>query len=177
MRRVVSVLMAVCLVAGVVGITSAFAAIPSLSIDTNAEILFRELNACREAVLPEVDPSAYIQITPPWEPAVLRAAEILDSLGAKEIVEIEVAFDIEDRDLFGFYDVRFTDKDGKVYNMSMYEEGDISVICNESGEWIWFDDFCGLGLTLVPAPKWWQSLSPILQFLLRYLFFGWIWMK
>jgi len=28
----------------------------------------------------------------------------------------------------------------------------------------------------LPAPRWWQALPPVLQWILRYIFFGWIWM-
>jgi len=145
-------------------------AVTNSSIDTNAEILLRELNACRDAVLSTIDPNALIHTTSPWEYVLLYVAQRLDSLDVKEIVKIEVTFDIEDGMIFGFYDIQFTDKDGKDYSMTMEEAGGVS--CIKAGDKvIWFDQ-SGPPVVL----KWWQKLPNWMQWILRYLCFGWIWM-
>ena len=146
------------------------AAAPNPSINTNTEILLRELNACRDAVLPTINPNAFIHITPPWEPAVLAAAQRLDSLGVKEIIEIKVTFDIEDGMTSGFYVVDFTDIDGIVCDMLMEEAG--AAVHIKAGEKYWTAYDSG-----PPVPsKWWQKAPKWVQWIFRYIFFGWIWM-
>jgi len=147
------------------------------AISTNAEIILRELNACREAVLPTVKPDTLIQNAYPWESVVLFAAQVLDSLGVKEIAEITVAFEIEGEDILGFYHVQFADIDGKSYFMTMDEEGGAYFISavNENGHEVIWMDYPPYFPPYIP-PKWWHCLSPCLQWILRHIFFGWIWM-
>lgn len=172
MKKIVSVGLLLALLAVVFSFSTD--ATPNPSISTNAEILFRELNAYKEANLGADKYSHDIfEITMETQ---LYNAKTLESLGIKEIVSIQVGQGEYDAN----YRASITDTTGNDYYLSFdIIGGSLTNVIDGGGKYILGDDTGNIAVPDFPDEelcKWWQRLPDWLQWILRYMCFGWRWM-
>jgi len=107
---------------------------PTALAKQNAETLRHELSTSREAALSYVDSNALIRTLSVSEIGTLRTAQVLESLGMKEIADIVITVTKS-----GFYCIQVTDIANQGYYFTMDEGGFPGVVCkgNEHGEIIW----------------------------------------
>ena len=119
----------------------------------NTEVLYNTMQALTEKQLDKAN--------------FFFTAEIL----AEEGIVI-AAVQPQDADENGYYLLIITDTSETKYYIVIHTDGGLSQIQREDGKNIYFG-FNGEE----PPLKWWQKLPAWLQWILRYILFGWAWMK
>ena len=85
----------------------------------------------------------------------------------------------QDVDANGHWSLLVFDTNGFKYNVVIHTDGGLSQIFREDSKMIYFSDggLEHIGDDPEPPLKWWQELPNWMQCVLRYIFFGWAWMK
>jgi len=76
----------------------------------------------------------------------------------------------------GHFLLLVTDQNGIKYEVEINSNGGLPSVLREDGVYI-YRTTSGPLIFVEPALKWWQHLLPWMQCILRYVCFGWIWMK
>jgi len=147
----------------------------SATVRYNAEKLYAALVAAREEVLQndaELGLCIYNPVGEIGMEGIVHFAEILETLGVQKIVEIQ---QIEvTGSLFSRYFVTVIDAAGNLFVIHFTDGGGISAVLDQNGEII-LSTFVSPPI-YTPTP-WWARLPAWLQWMLRWFFFGCVWMR